>query len=1041
MARFRPILIAVLPVLFACKLLAGFSNETGAYVFRNYSDKEYHASAENFAFAQDVRGVLYVANADGLLEFDGVNWGITHLSNGSVVRSVAVDERGTVYVGGQGEFGFLKADPSGINRIVSLVDRIPEQDRHFNDVWRILPTAEGVYFSAYLGLFRLNPDGSIRVWRPVTHFGRALLISGSVYVKTPEQGLLVIHGDELKPVPGGERFANVPVVDAIAIDGGALIASGDRLFRMTSTGIEAFATSGDQYFSERIIYSVARLPDGEIAVGTRKGGLVLLNPSGTIDRIISKADGLADNFVATIYPDRQGGVWLGYAGGGIARFNPGLSRFDERVGLPYAGCSVRQDNTLYAGSRAGLFRMESRSGVPPRFSQVAGIHTYVWSLKPYGRDLLAATDGTVTDGGVYQVSGNSASLILHYTDAMYDVSASLRDPDIVYASGKNFVFVLKRNGRFWQKLAEVPIRGQEVRTILEDNDGRVWATTPHAIYRFDFRAQPVITEEFGPDQGVPGGAQIYAQRFQNRIVFATRKGLLRYSEQTKRFRPDTSLGEQFADGSHDVLNIFPDRQGNVWVTGKNYHGLLLKQHSGYRWLPSPLLQSGIDGIWEMSLDDDGTAWATGADGVLYRWERSLAGDPDRGFQVITRNVQTLDGKQTLYGGAGTPPDIKLPYRSDALRFQFAAPFYEDPQAVEYQVLLEGSDRDWSAWSHETKIERNNLRENSYRFHVRARSPHGATAEESLYTFSILPPWYRTWWAYGLYAVLAALGVWGIVGWRVRQLEADKRQLEATVEERTVEIRHQRDEIQVQEQKSQALLLNILPSQVADELKSTGVVKPVGFDDVTVCFTDFVGFTLSSEKLSPDHLVDALNEYFTAFDEIIARYGLEKLKTIGDSYMFASGLPVPRASHAVDAVLAALEMADVVKRFAGKAGGTGWNIRIGLHSGPVVAGVVGIRKFAFDIWGNTVNFAARMESSGVPGRVNMSDRTCRLTRELIECEFRGQIRIKEGRELPMFLARGPIPEFEARYTEEFGAPPAAMPQLVEQDERTMNALVI
>ncbi len=199
--------------------------------------------------------------------------------------------------------------------------------------------------------------------------------------------------------------------------------------------------------------------------------------------------------------------------------------------------------------------------------------------------------------------------------------------------------------------------------------------------------------------------------------------------------------------------------------------------------------------------------------------------------------------------------------------------------------------------------------------------------------------------------------------------------------------------------------------------------------MTVCFTDFVGFALSSEKMPPAELVDALNWYFTAFDEIVARYGLEKMKTIGDAYMFAGGLPEKRASHAVDAVLAALEMAEVVKNLATTLG-TGWNIRIGLHSGPVIAGVVGIRKFAFDIWGDTVNFAARMESSGVPGSVNMSERTYSRVKDLIDCEARGQIRIKEGRELAMFLARGPGQDFAARYRAAFGAEPRNLPATEE-----------
>ncbi len=1037
MVRPRSVPLTVLIALSATgSVLADISRETGAYIFRNYSEKEYHSSSpQNFGFAEDKRGVIYVANLDGLLDFDGVLWHLTRFATGSaVVRSVTVDKAGTVYVGGQGQFGFLQADSSGVARLVSLVDRIPQQDRQFGDIWRVLPTSEGVYFSSYDRLFRLNPNGTLKVWRPVSNFGRALLISGSIYVKTKERGLLVVRGDELAPVPGGERLANVSVEGAVPGDGGALIATGNRLLRMTSSGIEDYPTSGDRYFAERRIYSMEVLPGGEIAVGTRKGGLVLLNRSGSVDRVLSTADGLADNYVVAIHADQQGGVWLAYDGGGLTRFNPGLTRFDERFGIKDVSWSLRQGDAVYAGSKAGLFRMTTAPDALPRFSQIAGIDSAVWTLSPYGTDLLATTER-----GVYLVSGNKASPILQTNTVFTQASTSLRTPGTVYAAGPNSVVVLQKKGSIWQKTAEVPMQGHEIQTVLEDNDGTVWASAPDTIWRIDFRQQPATVDTFGSARGVPGGGQfIFGQRFQDHIVFGTSKGLRKYSDQTKSFVPDTSLGNEYA-GSRDVLRIFDDPAGNVWVTGKGYHDLLLKQSRGYKRVPSPLIQSGIDEIWSMSLDADGTAWATGADSILFRWQRSLAGNPDRGFNVLTRRIQTIDGRNTLYGGFGNPPEVSLPYRSSSLRFDFAAPFFEEPSAVEYQTFLEGSDPSWSPWTHTTSREPGNLREDSYIFHVRARSPHGAASEAS-YSFGVIPPWYRTWWAYSLYAVLGGFGVWGIVRWRVRQLEADKRQLEATVEERTVEIRQQRDEIHVQERKSHTLLLNILPSQVADELKATGAVKPVGFDDVTVCFTDFVGFTLSSEKLSPDHLVDALNEYFTAFDEIIERYGLEKLKTIGDSYMFASGLPARRASHAVEAVLAALEMAEVVRRLAVKTGGTGWNIRIGLHSGPVVAGVVGIRKFAFDIWGNTVNFAARMESSGVPGRVNMSERTCQLTRGLIDCEFRGQVKIKEGRELPMFLARAPGQDFEVRYTKEFGEAPRATPLAIEEDNRSLNALV-
>lgn len=1028
-------------------LYAGLNPETGDYVFQRYSAKQYGASPQNWGVAQDQRGILYFANTEGLLEFDGNSWRSLHLPGGSIVRAVNVDSGGTVYVGAVGEFGLLKPDDTGTMKFVSLLDRVPQPDRGFADVWRILPTPQGVYFSTFTRLLRLNKDGTVKTWRPKKRFARAFYVLNALYVQTAETGLMRMGSDdELSPVPGGERFAADVVNAAAPFDDGALFTTKSSLYRLNAKGVEPFPTGGDSYFAKNLAYSMQVLPGGEIAVGTRQGGLVLLNRDGAVDRILSTATGLADDWISEIHVDPQGGVWLAQ-NNGITRFNPGLSVFGKSEGLEGDVQTVaRNGGELYAGTTAGLFRLKTRSGQRPQFERIAGIGSSVLTLLPYEEDMLAATDQ-----GVFLASGNLAKRIFESTRLAYDLSVSLRDPNTLYVARQTAVTVLARHGSVWAKSAEFESPNDEFRSVLEDADGRVWATTPKGnVWRFDFRGQTVQSEKFGAAQDLPPG-WANAHRLQGRVVFATTKGLKRYDEALKRFVPEPSLGTQFSDGSRDVFNIFDDPAGNVWVTGVGYHGVLLRQAAGYRWLPVPLLRSGISEIYGMSADADGTVWAAGADFVLYRWERANSGDPDRGFGVMTRRVQVVGRTGSWYGGAGAFHAERLPYRENALRFEFTAPFYEGPLAVEYQVLLEGSDRNWSAWSHETTKDYTNLSEGSYEFRVRARSPHGTIVEDTALSFGVLPPWFRTWWALSLYVVFGGLGVWGIVGLRTRQLEEDKRTLETIVDERTVEVRRQRDEIQVQEQRSQSLLLNILPAKVADELKTTGTVQPVGFEDVTVCFTDFVGFTLSSERMAPGHLVSALNEYFTLFDEIIERYNLEKLKTIGDSYMFASGLPEKRAAHAVDAVLAALEMVEVVKELGARDDGTGWNIRVGLHSGPVAAGVVGIRKFAFDIWGNTVNFAARMESSGIPGRVNLSEQTWRRTHGLIDCEARGKIKTKDGREMEMFLAEGParellfsavkdgVPEaFAARYRARFSEEPLAFPELKNTQALTHRA---
>ena len=219
------------------------------------------------------------------------------------------------------------------------------------------------------------------------------------------------------------------------------------------------------------------------------------------------------------------------------------------------------------------------------------------------------------------------------------------------------------------------------------------------------------------------------------------------------------------------------------------------------------------------------------------------------------------------------------------------------------------------------------------------------------------------------------------------------------------------EIRKQQELAESLLLNILPQSVAAELKEKGAVDPRYHEDVTILFTDFQGFTRSSEDLAAEELVGALNKYFSEFDEIARKCGLEKLKTIGDSYMCVAGIPERSSSHAVDAVLAGFEMIDAVTRFHAE-GLPPWPIRIGVHTGPVVSGVVGIRKFAYDIWGESVNFASRIESSGSPNRINLSESTYRRVKDFFTCESRGKVATKDGREYEMYFATGIIPSLRA-----------------------------
>ena len=223
-------------------------------------------------------------------------------------------------------------------------------------------------------------------------------------------------------------------------------------------------------------------------------------------------------------------------------------------------------------------------------------------------------------------------------------------------------------------------------------------------------------------------------------------------------------------------------------------------------------------------------------------------------------------------------------------------------------------------------------------------------------------------------------------------------LEQKVEERT-------NQLAEEKKKSDKLLLNILPVEIAEELKSKGTTTPKKFEKVTVMFTDFKGFTKLSENLSPEELVKNIDTCFSAFDRIIGKYGLEKIKTIGDSYMCVGGLPIENSTHAEDAVNAALEIIQFMKEQREKSkvkNSPVFEIRVGLHTGPVIAGVVGFKKFVYDIWGDTVNTASRMESSGTEGKINVSGTTYEIIKEKYNCSYRGKVQAKSKGEVEMYF---------------------------------------
>ncbi|MCQ2606340.1 MAG: adenylate/guanylate cyclase domain-containing protein [Bacteroidales bacterium] len=240
-------------------------------------------------------------------------------------------------------------------------------------------------------------------------------------------------------------------------------------------------------------------------------------------------------------------------------------------------------------------------------------------------------------------------------------------------------------------------------------------------------------------------------------------------------------------------------------------------------------------------------------------------------------------------------------------------------------------------------------------------------------------------------------------------------LKLQVQELLQQIEQQKTELLAEKQKCEQLLQNVLPDEIYRELLKNGKVVPQFYKSVTVLFTDFVGFTSMCENIELTTLIQELDSHFTKFDDICENHFLEKIKTIGDAYMCAGGMPMRNHSHPFDVVLAAMDMIRYVNEVNEKkkqAGEPTWNIRIGINTGSVIAGVVGKKKFLYDIWGDTVNVASRMESSGETGKINISGATHEIIQDFFRCTYRGKIPVKHKADIDMYFLDGFLPKYAA-----------------------------
>lgn len=756
--------------------------EEGRPFVRTYQPIEVGGNGQNWAIVQDPRGILYVGSAAGVLEFDGARWRLIETPTLDTVRSLAVDARGRVYAGGVGDFGYLGPGANGELAWVSLLERVPEGDRAFNDVWRTFVTPEGVVFESERVMFRWAGE-KMDVIRADTRFNRASMVDGRVYVPVPEVGLTVLEGTTLRPLPGTASLGREVYPVVLRYDDGRLLIGtrANGLFLYDGAVLTPLPTDVDPLIESSSLYRGLVLPDGSIALATTRGGIAVIDRQGRQVLQIDQKRGLPSDTVYYMMADRDGGLWIG-TDSGVARIEmpSPASVFGLGDGFKGAFNITRFDGRLYLAWGSGVsYLHDAPPGSSTRFSPVTGLGNQCWWFAPMGsgsdgpaRLAVACTDG------LYEIRGTASVPIHAPADGTFRAAALARskaDPSRLWVGLFDGLTSFRLVNGAWQDEGRVPGLEDQVRSLVENADGSVWAgTSSTGAVRVAFTSTPrpgeprpaASLERYAERDGLPSAGVLVAEIGGEPHFTGWGSGrtnfVARFDPGAKRFVREASfdaLGSARLQQGFGVSEM-PDRR----VVGNLGRGtVVFTRAAGGGWSADRTTFSrfGSGALGFVYADPDGVAWfATEAGDEFVRFDLSRKLAPgDAPFRALVRRV--VNQGQVVFAGVGAPSVPRLPASTGTLRFEVAAPGFLDERATEYQTKLEGFERDWSAWGRDDHREFMNLRPGDYQLLVRARNVAGQVSDEATYAFTILPPWYRTWWAYLGYAFALGLSVFGV----------------------------------------------------------------------------------------------------------------------------------------------------------------------------------------------------------------------------------------------------------------------------------------
>jgi len=799
-------------------------SEKGIYFHQQYTSSEYGGHTQSWSVIEDEKGLVYIGNGNGLLEYDGVEWRMIEVASGQVALSIALGSNNQLYVGSVNDFGVIRPDSLARPEFRSMADRVPEEFTDFEDVWETEAYSGGVLFRTRTAVFHVDYDDSLTIIQPEERFERIHKIDDDLYIVDLGTGLMKFEDMQFKPVPGGDLFEDLSIwYMGKQPDGTIFIATRDGTYLFDGESIEPFETEIAQILTDQNVYHATEIKNKGYAFVTIRGGVFVTNYSGEITDVIDSRI-LTSNQATYVYSDRLNNLWIATTNGlnRVEVSNP-LTYFDETTGLSSGIIDiVKHEGKIYAASPSDIQYLNEREGQTdtPEFITINTSIT--------GFNVLESTDyGLMASftNGLSEVSENNISPILPEFDALV-VSQSLQNPDHLLLGHRDGIAIFEHAGGEWNLLSTVDGVSEQVYTLEQDSDGVIWAGTDFQglirivpgdstrINRFD-------TETFFS----AGSARVYA--VDNNIVFSTPTGIYRPSEPWNSDEPFIpKISDLMAEHTSlsGTLNIEKGVDGGYWVVTDATVGFTTALENPLENLQEgALVRISSDAIKAILPDENGILWVANEFGLI-RYDSNSNYPGDISFDAFVRGA--FQNEEPIFGGMSDSALglVQLPYQQNDIRFLFGTNFIEDEDRTRYQVRLAGLDDDWLNWTRETFKDYTNIPHGKYELEVRAMNTYGAISSTGTYSFEILPPWWHSWWAYALYTLLFIGGVFVADRYQRRRLikkerdRAREKELEQAkeIEQAYQDLKAAKDQL-VQQEKLASL--GQLTAGIAHEIKN------------------------------------------------------------------------------------------------------------------------------------------------------------------------------------------------------------------------------